>query len=275
MLTIIVSVTSDIGFELCKSRINLSENVIGTYRNKGNFPIDSLCKESIYLDLDNPSTFDNLTEALISNSLHWDKLIFCPCQPYPYKKFFNSEFSEWEQSFNLNSLLQLNLLHKLYRYRSNLSRVIFFAGGGTNSAVDSFSSYTSAKIHLIKMTELLDFENPDMVFTILGPGWVNTKTHLHALKFNDVNSEKYRETKAHLENTTSMTPLKDISMCVNWLLSQPKDIVGGRNFSLVYDPWGEEHPDNKAMKDLLRLDSNTYKLRRLGNNLLSKNRYSK
>ena len=48
-----------------------------------------------------------------------------------------------------------------------LSKVVFFSGAGSNCAVDKLSAYTSAKIHLVKMVELLDFENEDIVLQLL------------------------------------------------------------------------------------------------------------
>ena len=45
------------------------------------------------------------------------------------------------------------------------------------------------------MVELLDYENKDITFSILGPGWVKTKNHLLALEYAEKESEKYINTK--------------------------------------------------------------------------------
>ena len=43
-------------------------------------------------------------------------------------------------------------------------------------------------------------------------------------------------------------------------MSQPKSVVGGRNFSTVYDAWGV-----KELEEMLANDFDMYKLRRNGN----------
>ena len=176
---IVISASSDIGFEFIKDRSSKGEKIIGTYRDKkSKNKIEKFCAESIYLDLFEKLSIKEFLGIIKNKNIHWDKILFCPCQPYPYKSFFECDFEEWNESFNLNTIKQLELLHNLYQFRKINSKVVFFAGGGSNSAVDKFSAYTSAKIHLTKMVELLDFENKDISFSILGPGWVKTKNHL-------------------------------------------------------------------------------------------------
>ena len=46
---------------------------------------------------------------------------------------------------------------------------------------DNYSAYCVGKLLLIKMTELLDSECPDLQVSIIGTGWVNTKIHRQTL----------------------------------------------------------------------------------------------
>ena len=274
--TLIISASSDIGFEFAKERFISGETVFGTYRSRSNLEkINQYCNQAFYLDINQEQSIVNFITKIAKSDFLWDKLLFCPCQPYPYKSFFNGTFEEWENSFNLNSIQQLKILHKLFNYRSKKSRVLFFAGGGSNSATLNFSAYTSAKIHLTKMVELLDFENSDISFSILGPGWVKTKNHEFALKYSDKNSEKYKSTKKFMSNPIGATPMTEVINSINWIFNQEKNIVGGRNFSTAYDPWGDNHPQNEELLKLLMDDSNLYKLRRFGNQFFTQKRYDK
>ena len=115
------------------------------------------------------------------------------------------------------------------------------------------------------MAEFLDFENKDLNVFIVGPG--KTKTKMHYLIMNDphVSREKYLETKELMEQQQG-TSLKDIYECIEWLRREGKRIAGGRNFSIVHDPW---RPDKRgALVKKLREDSNMYKLRRGENDFL-------
>ncbi len=275
MKTIILfSITSDIGLFIAKHYYTKNYKVIGTYRKENSLKNlkNSLPNGSFYkCDASDPSSIDKATREIKKDFKSWDILISCPCTPVPINKFSNCNFNEWEESFYLNSLAQLKFLHSLLEIRnrevtSNFPLVLFFAGGGTNNAVDSFSAYTSAKIHLIKMFEFLAFEDNSTKYTIIGPGWTNTKTHYVTLENSKKNSKKHVDVKNFLKNPSNGTPLIDIVQCIEWIDSQKINTVTGRNFSVVNDAWRGEKKENliKALDN----DFNLYKLRRCGNNLL-------
>jgi NADP-dependent 3-hydroxy acid dehydrogenase YdfG len=139
------------------------------------------------------------------------------------------------------------------------STVICFAGGGTNNATTHYSGYTVSKIASIKFCELLDAEILDTKFTILGPGWIKTKIHNETLKAGVKAGENFSKTKLKIEND-DMESMQNVVDCVNWVIQTPKSIVSGRNFSVVNDPWREEHLGKYLINDI-----NAYKLRRYKN----------
>lgn len=269
---LVISATSDIGISYCKHSFSRS-NVIGTFRTHVD-QVESFCNKTLYLDVGSNKSINDFIVGFSSLSIHWDRLLICPCQPDPYDDFFAANIDTWTESFNLNSLNQLRLLHSLYRFRANNSRVLFFAGGGTNGAVKSFSAYTSSKIHLIKMVELLDAENNDMIFSILGPGWVNTKNHQNVFLKSSPDSEKYKETLSFIRNPVGATPMEAVMKSIDWIFSQPKEIVGGRNFSSAYDPIDFDDECSELLTKNLASDSDMFKLRRSGNHLFPDKRFN-
>ena len=272
--TLIISVTSDIGLAYAKYCYDKKFIVHGTYRNCAQlYNLRNVCSSFFHLDLSSEDSVKQFKDEFSLSNIKWSYLVFCPCQPYPYENFFSSKFTDWAESFQLNSLRQLELLHYLYDYRASFSKVLFFSGGGTNSAVNAFSAYTSAKIHLIKMVELLDSENIDMTFTVLGPGWVKTKTHLNVFQHTLPHSDKYKQTSSFLSNPEGATPMYDVVQSISWIFAQPKNVVGGRNFSSAYDPIDSQHPDSSKLVSYLENDSNMFKLRRSGNHLFSQKRF--
>ena len=145
-------------------------------------------------DASQSDSIDNALKQISQDINNWNIMVSCPCTPVPIEKFQDSDINEWEKSFYLNSLAQLRFLHGLMKFRDLSSAkpplALFFAGGGTNNAVDSFSAYTSAKIHLIKMFEFLAYEDQSTKYSIIGPGWTNTKTHLETLRNSKKSSKK-------------------------------------------------------------------------------------
>jgi len=166
----------------------------------------------------------------------------------------------------LNFLNQLRLLHRLLPFRNQNTTeksVLFFAGGGTNNPVNHYSAYTISKIALIKSCELLDSEISDVKFSIIGPGWVKTKIHNSTLlSGEEMAGKNYLKTKQKLDSDECV-PINQVIDSFEWVLSQPKKIVGGRNFSTVFDRWGSA----ELIKQLLS-DENMYKLRRHKNDVL-------
>ena len=267
-----LALSSDIGLYIAREYQKLGFKITGTYRTeRGKAAILQSIPDAelVFCDVASSESVDLATSELRRRNLIWEMFVSCPCDPAPLIPFSNSSADEWEKSFYLNSLGQLRFLRGIYSIKSKTGtlppQVIFFAGGGVNGAVEDFSAYTSAKILLVKMTELLAFENDDCKFTILGPGWTNTKTHEYVLSATDKNSKKHKEVQAFLQDPTQGTPLDDIFSAVDWVFRSEINVVSGRNFSVRDDPWGT---DPEELKLWLSSTPDAYKLRRWGNEFL-------
>jgi short-subunit dehydrogenase len=259
---IILSISSDIGLELAIRYIKDGYRVVGTYRKSG-----SIAKfksnpgiELIACDIHEKKDILNLVQTFRQKGIIWDIFISCVGNLLPVGPFFSTDFQKWSTSVSLNSIAQLEVLHALHPYRtSKMSHVVFFAGGGVNKSVRDISAYTAGKILLIKMCEYLDTENKDMNFFIVGPGWVKTKIHQPILDNKIYSKEKYKETKEFMDNKNG-TKHDDIYEYIQWLIAGGKIISGGRNFSVVHDPWRTNA--RKLLSKKLKADINMYKLRR-------------
>lgn len=261
----ILSISSDIGFNLAKHYLDLGFKVIGTYRQSKNLNELKHFKNCFLIKCDLAKTNDikKLGDYFRNHVLSWDIFISCVGNPLPVVSFFESNFNEWSQSVHTNCIAQLQVLHVLYAYRSKkMSDVIFFAGGGMNGTVVNFSAYTVSKILLAKMCEFLDGENDDLNIFIVGPGWTKTKIHQTILDDIRTSKTKIMETKKFFKSKTG-TSMHEIFESIEWLRSQGKRIVSGRNFSIVYDPWRKDK--RQQLVQALRKDDNMYKLRREGN----------
>ena len=172
--------------------------------------------------------------------------------------FENVDFKAWEEGIKINFLNCMNVLHLLLPFRNKKHeikpKVLFFAGGGTNNAPKEYSSYTLSKIALIKSCELLDAEIPDTTFSIVGPGWVNTKIHDIILAKNE--GEAYERTKKHFKENDFIS-MEQVISCFDWLINTKSTGISGRNISISSDKCG-----TKSLEKALEEDENMYKLRR-------------
>ena len=266
---LILSVSSDIGSFLAQKYLSSGHRVIGSYRSEET--VKALAQAPhchlFSCDVHDPKSLEAFVQNVKELGASWDTFISCVGYPLPLQPFFESNFDQWQQSVEINSLDQLRAIHMLYplRNRQRKPDVVFFAAGGANNAVVNFSAYTIGKIMLTKMCEFLDAENPDLNTFIVGPGWTKTKTHQMILNDPHVSAQKYEETIKFMQEKEG-TPLEEIFQCIEWLCGQGRDIAGGRNFSVVYDPW---RPDTCAkLVEELKADSSMYKLRRHNNHFM-------
>ena len=265
---IVISASSDIGTAMCRRWRSHEWNVFGTYRTKSQ-AVDGLVHSGVNLfhcDLSNPESIRDCSSSLRTVCPHWDVLVLCPGTQEPVGPFHECAFDAWEGSVIANFTGQMRFIHELLPSKRTTSAlgpcVILFAGGGANNAPPNYSAYIVSKIALTKMCELLSAEIPDTRFVIIGPGWVKTKIHDSTIQAGPRAGDNYQHTLDKLagEELTSMDEVLD---CCDWLVAAPREQIGGRNLSVVFDKWGSDE-----LAQLLSADPNMYKLRRSGNDRL-------
>ena len=255
---ILISINSDIGYFFAEKLIKKNYKIIGTYR-KYNKRLSDLKKKGVILKKIDFSK--DLSKKIIQNIVKecnkWDLLLNFVGDQRPIGKILDLKNKEIIKSFNINFLSQFIITKEILKYRNKNSFVLYFAGGGVNNATKYYSSYTLSKIALIKLVELLDFEIRDTKFTIIGPGWVNTKIHKATLQSSKAGKNK-QLTKKKLKSK-KLTSMDEIFKFFEWLHTEKKKIISGRNFSVVYDK------NINKLKKKLSKNENFYKLRRSGN----------
>ena len=108
---------------------------------------------------------------------------------------------------------------------------------------------------------MLNPELNDLKVSILGPGWVKTKIHSETIEAEVKAGENFQKTLDMLDSPENMNPISKVVEDISKLIALPKNLMGGRNFSSVYDDLSLNN-----LKRLLKLDPDFYKLRRSSNN---------
>ncbi|OHC71192.1 MAG: hypothetical protein A3H93_15790 [Rhodocyclales bacterium RIFCSPLOWO2_02_FULL_63_24] len=264
---IIVSISSDIGTALAQRWLAQGWTVFGTYRTRSaaTTQLEAIGAKLVACDMADNKALEASCAELRHLCPAWDVLVIAAGTTEPIGPFAETDFYAWARSIEINFTSQMHLTHRLLPSRKTQLPVepcvIYFAGGGTNSATTNYSAYTVSKIALIKMCELLDAEIPDVRFSILGPGWVNTKIHEETLRAGLNAGENLVRTQQKFARG-EFTQMKDVLDCCDWLVASSRREIGGRNFSVANDPWG-----SSRLRDALLSDSDMYKLRRKGNSL--------
>lgn len=264
-ILVIFSISSDIGYELAKSRLESGWQVFGTYRKYTAQVADliSLGGVLVLADFESRGNLKIACDEIISQCVKWDELIIAPGTLEPIGPFESCDFESWAASININFTNQLYVVYEMLAARNRNSLIVFFAGGGANGTADRFSAYTVSKIALTKMTELLDSEIPDIRCSIIGPGWIDTKIHNETLKAKELAGDSFDETVQRRTNN-SFGSIKDVVQCINWLSDINKNYIGGRNICVQHDAWG-----TAGFQNVLKNNCNAGKLRRFANDELN------
>lgn len=258
----IAGLSSDIGSELAGLYRKAGKRVFGTYRKK--IQIEGLDEsQMLFLDFSEELDAKDIRNFLSSHG-SIDIAIFSIGVLNPIGPFFETPFKNWEKSFSVNSLKQIELMHIIREFLSPSATVIFFNGGAPNGVLPLYSAYSMGKIALTKMIEYLDSEDPSIKYLILGTGWVNTKIHRQTVDAKELAGGNFQRTQEFIQNPEKGTEIIEIFNCINWLDSQQKEIVSGRNFSVVWDQWRPPRESSILLHELSS-DTNMYKLRRYKN----------
>jgi NAD(P)-dependent dehydrogenase (short-subunit alcohol dehydrogenase family) len=187
-----------------------------------------------------------------------NSVVFLHGSLHPIGRFSEVSFQDWKNCQYVNALSILHILNIILPSMRSGGRVLSLAGGGVNSAPINFSAYTSAKITLLKMTEILAAEYPDISFFNLGPGFVKTKIHTQTLTAGHRAGAAFIETKRRLDENDFVSMDKVVKAIYFLLLKAPTS-YSGRNFSA--------ENDSLSSTDFARFISSNldfYKLRKFG-----------
>jgi NAD(P)-dependent dehydrogenase (short-subunit alcohol dehydrogenase family) len=257
----ILGLSSDIGREMALRFADQGWRVVGTYRQEKG--LGTLTKTegvtAIPCDASDPHSITVALGKYVTLDAPWDLFLSSIGTMEPIGPFFDLDFDDWEKSTAVNSTAQLRMLHGLYplRKKGGVVHAMFFAGMGSNNVTANYSSYIVARIMLIKMCEQLDIEADDLNIFIIGPGFLPTKMIQETIRAGDMAGANYQKTLDFLNNPG--TSCDDVFAHINWCMEQGREVAGGRNFSVVHDPWRE---DSRNLAGRLRGDPDMFRLRR-------------
>ena len=257
------SISSELAFHCSMHLLQNGWEVSGTYRIKSELT-NKLINNGANLyafDFKKPEgLYSLLKNKDFAND--WDFLMVSPSMLGDTGKFSDIKWKSWMDTFNLNFSSQIHFIHEILprRNKNGTPFLWLWSGPGTNNAPKEQSAVIIAKVAQIKFVEILNEEYSDLTPVVIGPGWVNTKTHNEVLSMGPSAGYKYFQTKERIASG-NFTSIDTIIQFLDWILSQSKDAIGGRNFSIRSDIWQKD----KILTDYLKGDNNAFKLRRYMN----------
>ena len=261
----IAGISSDIGAALARLYRQRDARVIGTYRDDAHVEmLRSLDGVTLIpCDVCEIGEIAAATQTFAALGTRWTSYISAIGQLAPIGPFLDIDWIQWERSLAINGAAQLALVRALapFRGRGVSAKLAFLVGGGINGTFTNYSAYCLGKITLVKFCELIDDECPDIHAVALGTGWVATKIHRQTLASGERAGDNLRRTREFIDSGAQGTTCEEILACLDWCFAQDRAVTGGRNVSVVHDPWRDGGAD---LIERLRGERGRYKLRREG-----------
>lgn len=267
----IAAISSDIGQALAQMYLDDGYEVFGTYRDAAG--VEALRGQAgvqlVQCDLSRPDQFAVVAQRLDEADFRWDLFISAVGQLSPIGPFLDGDRDAWLASATLNGAAQLALLHAVapYRRAAPLAKVAFLVGGAISRSFPNYSAYSLGKLQLVKFCELIHDEAPDLHAIAVGTGWVATKIHAQTLEAAARAGDNLERTRDFLARNEAGTSIAEIKGLMDWCFAQPRDVTGGRNFSVVHDPWRD---GGARLAQALSMDPDGFKLRRHGDAALGR-----
>jgi NAD(P)-dependent dehydrogenase (short-subunit alcohol dehydrogenase family) len=179
----------------------------------------------------------------------------------PIGRAWENDWEEWQMTLRVNLLAPVELCRScvLWMRECGQGKIINLSGGGAAGPRANFSAYATAKVGLVRFSEILAHEVRESAIAVncVAPGTLQTEMLHEVVRAGPekAGAVEYAQAVKQLEQTAF--PQQAAELCV-FLASAASDGITGKLLSAVWDPW-ERLPDHL---DDLR-DSDLYTLRRI------------
>ena len=166
---------------------------------------------------------------------------------------------DFRKGFEVNfygSYLMSYFVLKLYSQKG-LKKIINFAGGGAAGPFPRYSSYACSKTALVKLTENIAIEFPQVDCNIIAPGFIKTNLAQQTLDAGRDKAGIFYDKTLHMIKKGGQSISKVIGL-IDFLLSAESDGITGKFISAQWDIW-----DDKKFQERLRQEVDLCTLRRI------------
>lgn len=219
---------------ICGRRIKKLREVAETNRNVCYFVCDVSNEENVI----------ELRDYFRTKFGYVDVVINCAGIQGEIGRFDETDSGKWKKTFEVN-LFGTYLITKYFLellLKSNVKKIINFAGGGAFSSFPNYSAYAVSKAAVVRFTEniaeeLLDF---DIHVNCVAPGFVATEIHKATLDAGEKKASRdyFKYTFDKLKKGS--VPVEIPVNCVRFLISSKSDGLTGKTISASFDKWDSE-----------------------------------
>ena len=173
-----------------------------------------------------------------------DVIINCAGLQGAIGRFDQTDSKMWKKTFEIN-MFGVYLITKHFLpllCRSNVKKIINFAGGGAFNAFPNYSAYAVSKAGVVRFSENIAVELTDLGVQVncIAPGFVATDMHKATLNVGEkaAGKEYHEFTKSKLREGS--VPIDVVVNCIKFLISESSNGLNGKTISASFDKWNTE-----------------------------------
>lgn len=177
----------------------------------------------------------------------------------PMGKVWENSWEDWQTTIRVNlfSVVELCRACILWMSERRQGSIINVSGGGATGPRPHFSGYATAKVGLVRFSEILAEEVRDLNIRVncVAPGPMSTEMLQAVLRAGPKSVGEAEYAKAvEQAHAGGVSPQRAAELCV-FLASSAADGITGKLISAVWDPWERlsEHIDELNMSDIYTL----------------------
>lgn len=124
--------------------------------------------------------------------------------------------------------------------RSSRGKIVNLSGGGAATPFPQYSAYATSKVAVVRFTENLALEYPNLDINCVAPGFVITRLHQQTLQAGPEKAGQafYENTRKQVESG-GVAP-EVAAELITFLLGSASNGLTGRFLSAPWDPWRSE-----------------------------------
>jgi 3-oxoacyl-[acyl-carrier protein] reductase len=179
----------------------------------------------------------------------------------PGGKLHELDFDEFEKAVRTDLLAPIYLCQKVIpSLLETKGTVINLSGGGATGPRPYFTAYAASKCALVRVTETLALEYPELRFFAISPGILNTGMMLDVMALGAEKVGKEFEAARHCTEGGGEDPRKAADLAV-WLAKHRPEKLNGKLISAIWDNYQNPpaYPSKVGWWTLRRVDEMCYK----------------
>jgi len=156
----------------------------------------------------------------------------------PCGKLEELDFAEFEETIQINFLAPIFMTKELLPHfiERKSGAVVNLSGGGATAPRPHFGAYGASKCALVRFTESLSLEYPQLHFYSVAPGALKTPMMEGISKISAEKIGKEQEEAAHRMKVGGDDPAKAAQL-IKWLCEQRPEALKGKLISAKWDDY--------------------------------------